>query len=112
MTPTRLWRNAIDRLKPVPQAPETVDPALWGRRFRLPTVPDRDLVACSEKIAVELPDEISPLLGCLCGLAAGAFIAYFAIRRVARPLVCCAPIAALTISAMVLIWSSEVWRAR
>ena len=52
----------------------------------------------------------SPILGCLCGLAAGGFIAYFANRRLARVPIWCAPVAALTISAVVLTWSSEVWR--
>jgi hypothetical protein len=48
----------------------------------------------------------SPILGRLCGPAAGGFIAYFANRRVARAAICCAPVAALGISAIVLIWSA------
>src|SRR5580692_7757039 len=34
----------------------------------------------------------SPILGCLCGLAAGGFIAYFANRRLARVPIWCAPV--------------------
>lgn len=49
-------------------------------------------------------------LGLLCGLAAGGFIAYFANRRIARAMICCAPGAALGISAGVLIWSGSVYR--
>lgn len=55
---------------------------------------------------------VSPILGCICGLAAGGFIAYFANRRLARTLSWCAPVAALAVSAVVLIWSSDVWRGR
>ena len=53
---------------------------------------------------------VSPILGGLCGLAAGGFIAYFANRRITRWPIWCAPVAALGISAAVLIWSSELWR--
>jgi hypothetical protein len=50
-----------------------------------------------------------PILGCLCGLAAGSFIAYFANRslanrRATRMLICCAPVAALGVSAILLMW--------
>jgi hypothetical protein len=52
----------------------------------------------------------SPILGCLCGLAAGGCIVYFANRRLAPMLIWCAPVAALAISALVLTWSSDLWR--
>jgi hypothetical protein len=45
-------------------------------------------------------------------LAAGGFIAYFAKRRLPRALVWCAPVAALGLSAVVLMWSSAVWHGR
>jgi hypothetical protein len=54
--------------------------------------------------------ETSPILGCLCGLAAGAFIAYFANRRIAYALSWFAPVAVLVISAVFLTWSGEVYR--
>jgi len=52
----------------------------------------------------------SPILGCLCGLTAGIFVVYFAKRRIARAVICCAPVAALAISALVLIVSGEFYR--
>jgi hypothetical protein len=55
---------------------------------------------------------IVPILGCLCGLAAGAFIAAFANRRMARVPICCIPAAALGICLVVIMWSSELWRGR
>lgn len=53
----------------------------------------------------------SPILGCLCGLAAGGFIAYFANRRIARTPVWCVPVAAFGIAAVAIAWSGAVWRS-
>jgi hypothetical protein len=55
---------------------------------------------------------ISPILGGLCGLAAGGFIAAFANRRMARVPIFCIPAAALGICVVVIMWSSQVWRGR
>jgi len=55
---------------------------------------------------------ISPILGCLCGLAAGGFIAAFANRRMARVPVFFIPAAALGICVVVIMWSSQLWRGR
>jgi hypothetical protein len=55
--------------------------------------------------------EASLGLGCLCGLAAGGFVAYFAGRRIARPLICCAPISALAVSAVLQVCLVEVGRS-
>jgi hypothetical protein len=49
----------------------------------------------------------SPLIGCLCGLAAGAFIAYFAKRRIGGTLLYCLPVVAQIASAVVLILSAK-----
>ena len=48
----------------------------------------------------------SPIVGCLCGLAAGAFIVYFAKRRIDRFFGYLAPIAVHAISAVILIASA------
>jgi hypothetical protein len=53
---------------------------------------------------------VSPVIGCFCGLAAGAFIVYFGKRRLASLPICCTPIAALVISAGTMMWSAGVWR--
>jgi hypothetical protein len=50
----------------------------------------------------------SPIIGCLCGLAAGLFIVYFRNRSLARVPVCCAPVAALVISAGLIVWSGSI----
>jgi hypothetical protein len=49
----------------------------------------------------------SPVVGCLCGLVAGAFIAYFGKRRIALP-ICSAPVAVMVVSASVIMWSAGV----
>jgi hypothetical protein len=56
--------------------------------------------------------EISPILGCLCGLAAGGFVASFANRRMARVPIFCIPPAALFICMVVIMWSAGLWRGR
>jgi hypothetical protein len=49
----------------------------------------------------------SPAIGCLCGLAAGVFIAYFGRRmRLSGP-VCMLPLAAWAVSAAVIVWSAQ-----
>jgi hypothetical protein len=55
---------------------------------------------------------ISPILGCLCGLAAGAIIATFANRRMARLSIFSIPPAALFICTVVIMWSADLWRGR
>jgi hypothetical protein len=49
----------------------------------------------------------SPVIGCICGLAAGAFIAYFMKRRIARPFAYLTPIAAQALAAVILIAAAK-----
>jgi hypothetical protein len=52
----------------------------------------------------------SPVLGCICGLAAGIFIAQFATRRISGPVIWLIPVAALSLSAILQVWAGGVYR--
>jgi hypothetical protein len=54
--------------------------------------------------------DMAPILGCVCGLAAGGAIVHFANRRIARAAVCCLPVVAMGVSATLLVWSGGVYR--
>jgi hypothetical protein len=59
---------------------------------------------------------LSPLFGCLCGLASGACFALIANRRfppaARRALAYSLPIATLAASGSALVWSASAWRIR
>jgi hypothetical protein len=57
---------------------------------------------------------LSPLLGCLCGLTAALFFAWFARRRwtsVTRSLLCSLPVASIVACGFALVESAKVWRS-
>jgi hypothetical protein len=58
---------------------------------------------------------LSPLFGCLCGLAAGTCFVLLARRRfpvAGRALAYSLPVAVVMVSGSLLMWSAQVWRAR
>jgi hypothetical protein len=73
----------------------------WGQDFREPAL---------REFAVSW---LSPLCGCLCGLASGACFVFFANRRfspIARAVACSLPIVVVAACGSALIWSSTVMR--